>query len=357
MKQNDLLADDVDFDSLAARTKNYTGAEIEAVCRGATSFALFKDLDLSNLGKEEAKNSKTSKASISINSKGGKANEPLKGDKKVTMADFEQALEENKPAFGVDNDNLQTCIRGGIYPYGEAFNELYKVGMNFITEIKNSKSTPLLSILLEGKNGSGKTALAAKLALQSRFPYVKMITPENFVGYSEQGKISQIVKVFEDAYKSPLSLIILDDLERLIEFIHIGPRFSNPILQALLVLIKKKPTNADRKLMIIGTTSMKQILQEMELVDCFNVCQHVPSVRLKQEVAAVMNQYKGSSEEVRKISNELAKDNPEGGFIGRDGIPIKNLLLSIELAIESSSTGALEFKSFMDAFRSVNHDY
>jgi vesicle-fusing ATPase len=67
MKQNDLLADDVDFDSLAARTKNYTGAEIEAVCRGATSFALFKDLDLSNLGKEEAKNSKTSKASISIN--------------------------------------------------------------------------------------------------------------------------------------------------------------------------------------------------------------------------------------------------------------------------------------------------
>jgi len=83
----------------------------------------------------------------------------------------------------------------------------------------------------------------------------------------------------------------------------------------------------------------------------------VPSVRLKQEVAAVMNQYKGSSEEVRKISNELAKDNPEGGFIGRDGIPIKNLLLSIELAIESSSTGALEFKSFMDAFRSVNHDY
>jgi vesicle-fusing ATPase len=56
--------------------------------------------------------------------------------------------------------------------------------MNFISEIKNSKSTPLLSILLEGRNGCGKTALAAKLALESKFPYVKMITPENFVGYS-----------------------------------------------------------------------------------------------------------------------------------------------------------------------------
>jgi vesicle-fusing ATPase len=101
---------------------------------------------------------------------------------------------------------------------------------------------------------------------------VKLISPENFVGTSEIGKIHQIVKIFEDAYKSTLSLIILDDIERLIEFIHIGPRFSNPVLQALLVLIKKTPPTLNRKLMIIGTTSMKQILQEMELVDCFNVC-------------------------------------------------------------------------------------
>ena len=80
------------------------------------------------------------------------------------------------------------------------------------------------------------------------------------MGYSEPGKIQQIVKIFEDAYKSPLSLIVLDDIERLIEFIHIGPRFSNAILQTLLVLIKKRPPNPERKLMIIGTTSMKNIM-------------------------------------------------------------------------------------------------
>jgi vesicle-fusing ATPase len=50
MKTNGLLADDVDFDHLSFVTKNYTGAEIEAVCRSATSFALFKDLDLSMIG-------------------------------------------------------------------------------------------------------------------------------------------------------------------------------------------------------------------------------------------------------------------------------------------------------------------
>lgn len=88
-----------------------------------------------------------------------------------------------------------------------------------------------------------------------------MISPENFVGYTEHAKVSKIVQIFEDAYKSPLSLIILDDIERIIEFIHFGPRFSNYILQALMVSIKKSPPDANRKLMIIGTTSSKSTME------------------------------------------------------------------------------------------------
>lgn len=267
------------------------------------------------------------------------------------MADFEMALDEIKPAFGVDNDNLLNSLRGGFYPYGEAFNELYQSGLNFLKEIKNSKNTPLLTVLLEGKNGAGKSAIAAKLALESKFPFVKLISPENYVGYSEAGKIQAIVKVFEDAYRSPLSLIILDDIERLIEFIHIGPRFSNAILQTLLVLIKKKPPNPERKLMIIGTTSIKSILQEMDVVDCFNVCMHVPSIRLKQEVTAVLSQFKGTTEEVRKISEEITQPDRSASY----GIPIKNMILSIELALQSNPHGNIEFESFMDAYKQVNH--
>lgn len=51
------------------------------------------------------------------------------------MGDFLQALEENRPAFGVDNDNLQNCIRAGVHEYGEAFNELQRVCRTFIKEI------------------------------------------------------------------------------------------------------------------------------------------------------------------------------------------------------------------------------
>jgi hypothetical protein len=42
---------------------------------------------------------------------------------------------------------------------------------------------------------------------------MQVISPENLVGYMEQPKASNITKVFEDAYKSPLSIVILVGLD------------------------------------------------------------------------------------------------------------------------------------------------
>ena len=66
------------------------------------------------------------------------------------MLDFELALNEIKPAFGIDGDELSNSIRGGIIEYGDRFNDVFKNCIDFVKEIKNSKNTPLLSILLEG---------------------------------------------------------------------------------------------------------------------------------------------------------------------------------------------------------------
>jgi len=72
-----------------------------------------------------------------------------------------------------------------------------------INQTTTGKSSKLHSILLEGEMGTGKTAIGSWAALECQFPYVKMISPENFVGYSEGGKIQEIVKIFESAYRSP----------------------------------------------------------------------------------------------------------------------------------------------------------
>ena len=120
----------------------------------------------------------------------------------------------------------------------------------------------MISILLRGSPGCGKTSIATNLATSSGFPYVKLISPENFVGYSESAKIACILKVFENAYHSPSSLIVLDDIERLIEYSGIGPRFSNALYQTLMVLMKRESKD-DHKLVLIVTTSIDLNILEM----------------------------------------------------------------------------------------------
>lgn len=118
------------------------------------------------------------------------------------------------------------------------------------------------------------------------------------VGHNETAKASRISKIFTDAYKSPLSLIILDDIERLLEYVLIGPRFSNVVLQTLLVLIKKLPPPG-RKLLVIGTSSMGTVMGDMGLNDVFTVVLDLPLLQ-QDEMERVINQVGGIGRVVYK---------------------------------------------------------
>ena len=74
----------------------------------------------------------------------------------------------------------------------------------WLSQVRTSDKNPLLTCLLEGPAGTGKTALAATVGLDSQFPFVKLITAETMVGFSEAAKSGQIAKVFDDAYRVSL---------------------------------------------------------------------------------------------------------------------------------------------------------
>jgi len=290
----------VDLEELAQGSKNFSGAEIEGLVKSASSYALarttgggdVKKIDLSAL--------------------------------KVGREDFLRGLDEITPAFGVASEDLQQCVRGGILKGGEASGKLVQTATNLLSQLQSSKVTSLLSILLEGPPGTGKTALAAQLALDSQFNFSKLVSPNAMVGLNENSKAQLIAKTFDDAHKSPLSLVLLDDLERLLEYVRIGPRFSNVVLQTLLICIKKQP-KPGHKLVIIATSSSAAVLEQLELLDVFNVALHVPPLS-QVEATAVLGQL--GLPNVGEVAGVLSAVN--------GSIPVKKLLLVVEMSLDAA---------------------
>ncbi|XP_033110192.1 vesicle-fusing ATPase-like [Anneissia japonica] len=182
---------------------------------------------------------------------------------------------------------------------------------------------------LLGAPTNGKTALAATLAMKSEFPFVKICSPEDMVGFSESAKCHTIKKVFEDAYKSQLSCVVIDDIERLLDYVPIGPRFSNIVLQSLLVLLKKQPPKG-RKLLIIGTTSRKDVLNDMEMLPAFTKHVHVSNISTGKDVIKVLEHLTGCFKE-EEIAQIAAKIQNKKVWVG-----IKRLVALVEMARQTS---------------------
>ncbi|GMM33628.1 AAA family ATPase [Saccharomycopsis crataegensis] len=307
MKDNELLGNDIDFDKLAALTKNFSGAEIEGLVKSAASFAINKSIKVGTVANVDIK-----KVSAM----------------KVSMNDFLMALEEVKPAFGVSEDDLKDTFNGGIIPYSNQINSIIKTGQTFINRIQDPNgNTNLLSILIHGPSGSGKTALASSIALNSQFPFIRMISSAQIVGMSESAKITYIDNAFRDAYKSPLNILVIDQIESLIEYVPIGPRFSNNILQVLKTLITKTPPK-NRKLLIFVTTSSHSLVKNLDLLGSFDNDLAVPNLTNINDVSNVLRylNYGKDDREREYVVNKIGKylaDTPLN-------IGIKKVLSDIE---------------------------
>uniref|UniRef100_A0A5S6QQ51 Vesicle-fusing ATPase n=1 Tax=Trichuris muris TaxID=70415 RepID=A0A5S6QQ51_TRIMR len=269
MREFGKLASDVDLSELAASTKNFSGAEIEGLVRAAQSSAMNRLIKA------------TSKVTIDPD-----AIEKLL----VNREDFLYALENDvKPAFGHSYDDIERLLRGGIIIWDDSVHQLIENGDLLVEQAKSPDCRGLVSVLLEGPPNSGKTALAAHIAKKSDFPFIKVVSPEDMVGYSETAKCAMLRKAFDDAYKSPLSILLIDNLERLIDYGRIGPRYSNLVLQALLVLIKKQPPK-NKRLLIIATTSQRTVMEELEVLPAFSRVLHCSPLTVGAQVVCVIEQ-------------------------------------------------------------------
>ncbi len=307
MRNNNVMDTDVDLDELAHVTKNFSGAEIGGLVKSASSFAFNRH--------------------VKVGTVAGISDDIV--NMKVNRNDFQNALEEVKPAFGVSEEELESCIRGGIIHYSPFIGNILDEGRLIIQQVQEAGSTPLFSVILHGPPGSGKTALAAKMAADSGFPFIKLLSPENMIGFNEGAKIEYMRKTFDDAYKSPLSVVVMDNIERIIEWVPVGPRFSNAVLQALMVLLGKTPPKG-RRLLILATTTQRSVLQHLDLFDSFNSEIAVPNVNTYAELEHILR-HSGvlAEQDLQRALGEIRETTRSDQKVG---VGIKKILLGIETA-------------------------
>uniref|UniRef100_A0A7E4V1Q7 Vesicle-fusing ATPase n=1 Tax=Panagrellus redivivus TaxID=6233 RepID=A0A7E4V1Q7_PANRE len=249
MRECEKLHEDVDIDDIAKRTVNFSGAEIEGLVRAAQSSAMNR---LIKVGKTVNLDDEASKKL------------------KVTMEDFNYALANDVKASTITADViLEGMLRGELIKWCPEIDDILEIGRALSKQSEAPKSRGLIKLLITGAPNTGKTYLAAKIAKDAGFSVVKICRRESMIGMSDDAKCHFMQSMFDDACKSTSSVLLIDNIEAIIGYTPIGKRFSNSILQELLVLLNTQPPVGHR-LLILATSSTRTFMEDVGIASRFS---------------------------------------------------------------------------------------
>jgi len=321
LSDNNRLGADVDLEDLAKNTQNFTGAEIEGLVRAAVSHSYNEYIK-----KDDG---------ITIDPNIDKA--------RVSMQHFKKALAHDvHPAFGSSKDSLNNLTPHDIILWNNRQKENIVLRDQLLIKAKNAKRLRLTSVLVHGRPKSGTSAFAANLAMQSGFDFVRVVNAQNMVGRSEMSRNAIINKLFQDAYKCENSCIFIDDFERIIDYNDVGPRFSNTILQTLLIHLKSQPPE-NRRLLLVVSTSRMDVIQSFQMKDLFSSQIEAPMINGTTEMLYCLHEISISLHEQCKELIEQSSNSISTLYIG-----VKTLIEIVEIVENlDSSERAEEFLGYM----------
>jgi vesicle-fusing ATPase len=231
--------DGVELEPIAQITKNFTGAELEAVVRSAVSYSISKELDPSNL-------SNIAKV------------KPI-----LTQEDFTRSAREIKPQFGALSEQIEIITSKPFELYSDEYAQVYN---ELVKNIKSLIPGNLLTAVITGPGYIGKTTLACQIAKASGYSCVKLINSEMLV--NSVAKDIELYNKFKTAYNSDDLIIILDSVERLIEYSKLGNAcaFNNKVLQVIYMLMDKI-VNPHKKIVVLLTSSKYSVMDDLNLIE------------------------------------------------------------------------------------------
>jgi vesicle-fusing ATPase len=270
-----VLSADVDFLQLARLTPNFTGAEIEGVVKGGLSFALQRQISRGN---------DTGDANVDDNDL---SSSPLN----LCMLDLLRALKESKPHFGAASQQWATHQRMGFVAFRPEVPALVQSLLDILEQARQGGKLPLVTVLVQGPPGAGKSAVLAHLgSLANGFTFRRHLTGQELASLGEEAACDMLVQAVQDAHQCPHSLLMLDDLEGLSQYVPLqGGRVSLPRLHTLLSVLGRAPAKVSRVGVVLATTSLdEKTLRALGLWEKFSVRVALPLVETTGHVAALL---------------------------------------------------------------------
>lgn len=276
MREKNVLDPTVRLEELAELTKNYTGAEIAGLIKAARSLAV----------------NRVVKADSKVD-----IDKEMLSTIKVTREDFIYAMEHDvKPALGASEEQLKELARPIIQwdPIIAGIQSNLSGIINQISRREVEEERPYY-VLLVGEPGAGLTTLASNMAAETKFPFIRVYQAKSTAGRNESAKVQYMEKLFDDACRSELSCIVIDGLEVILDYCHIGPRFSNTA-RAVFTTNKDLSLPKNHRMLVISTCKHEQFLNDLQLTETFDDIIRVPSLTKPEHVANVLSQLSETGE-------------------------------------------------------------
>ncbi|KAG8378145.1 hypothetical protein BUALT_Bualt08G0107600 [Buddleja alternifolia] len=294
LRRKGFLNSTVDLKQIALETKGLSGADLDGLINTAFSYAIERasggylqaiDEEKISLGQEDLKN----------------------------------AMAKARPKMAKHiSDFLARCRYNGFVTCGGTNEKvLKKIGL-LANRASTNKLIPIASCLLEGPSGTGKTAIAATVAFARASTYVNVISPQLMIGFSESSKCNHILKVLEEAHGSTSSLIIFDDIERLIEY-----KSTGNVAMTLSSFLTCLPPEG-KNVFVIGTTSNQELLGSSGLLDAFTQKLNVPELEASC-IEMILKNVLGSSALFQDEQYSVAANSISH-------VPIKKLYMDLGVA-------------------------
>ncbi len=239
LRDNNILDESINFDELAEKTENMTGAELESLVKNTVSLCIKEFVNMNDI-----ENS-------------------LKQDMNVKIGQdkFLIELSKMKPMYGLNQDVIGKILQDN--QYEEKNPQIMHNMINHIMLYKKEGKL-LNNILIHGSSQCGKTYTACYLASLAKFKFTRYISANDLINYSEYEKINYLIKIFRDAMNTDESFIIIDDVDIMIEYTP-PHHFSNKMIQTLKTLMGTKIF--EKKMMVVYLTNQYEDIHSKRLFD------------------------------------------------------------------------------------------